>query len=504
MSPKIRNLLLLFLALLMNACQRRQNDGQGKQTLIEGRVTNLQVYPRYRSMTLSVKDYGGGTSNYTADIKKDGSFKIRFTQYIAQDVTLEPMVGVLIAHPGDSIHIDIDFADIGNVKFSGDAEKTNTDLYQYINGNYVVNDNDDLKNFNIMLLKEYKIANDALYADLMRKRQEFINEHDPNDEFKDWTANYLRVNYINTVSEFTWRHFRYKRAKKIAQYNADSLQAYLPADDEIQKIVNSNVFYSESYDMAIHTQLPVAKKSATDNSKMTDLTITGIPQKAEQALSGSRFDSKSVHRAIEVMIASSGDDRIRQVRAGKFFEYLINNNLLKEFEENRPLFDSTINIPFIREPLLKNYAAVKENKEQPEIASAKTLGGLDTAAKAFIQPILQKHQGKVIYLYLWGTWCPPCVKELPKKSAMMERFKGKNVDFVFICMGETGQKWQEMIRQFHIEAADNYFTDVKLTNSVWKGLVRGGIPYSILINKKGVIVESGHMIMSDHKIFEQL
>lgn len=52
---------------------------------------------------------------------------------------------VFIAHPGDSIHLDVDFKDIGNVKFSGDAQKINTDLYAYLNSNYVVVDDDTIR-----------------------------------------------------------------------------------------------------------------------------------------------------------------------------------------------------------------------------------------------------------------------------------------------------------------------------------------------------------------------
>ncbi|MDO6759078.1 TlpA disulfide reductase family protein [Tamlana sp. 2_MG-2023] len=44
---------------------------------------------------------------------------------------------------------------------------------------------------------------------------------------------------------------------------------------------------------------------------------------------------------------------------------------------------------------------------------------------------LEASKGKVILINFWGTWCPPCIAEMPSMQALYEDYKDK-VEFVFI------------------------------------------------------------------------
>lgn len=39
-------------------------------------------------------------------------------------------------------------------------------------------------------------------------------------------------------------------------------------------------------------------------------------------------------------------------------------------------------------------------------------------------------RGKIIVLNLWGTFCEPCITEMPKLNALVEKYKGKDVVFL--------------------------------------------------------------------------
>lgn len=47
---------------------------------------------------------------------------------------------------------------------------------------------------------------------------------------------------------------------------------------------------------------------------------------------------------------------------------------------------------------------------------------LKTASWEELQTEIQKHQGKVVVLDLWSTWCAPCVRELPHLIALQKQF----------------------------------------------------------------------------------
>lgn len=43
---------------------------------------------------------------------------------------------------------------------------------------------------------------------------------------------------------------------------------------------------------------------------------------------------------------------------------------------------------------------------------------------------IENLRGKVVVMNLWGTFCPPCVKEIPELNALVDKFKGKDVVFL--------------------------------------------------------------------------
>lgn len=43
---------------------------------------------------------------------------------------------------------------------------------------------------------------------------------------------------------------------------------------------------------------------------------------------------------------------------------------------------------------------------------------------------LESLRGKVVVINLWGTFCPPCIEEMPKLNALVDKFKDKNVVFL--------------------------------------------------------------------------
>jgi len=47
--------------------------------------------------------------------------------------------------------------------------------------------------------------------------------------------------------------------------------------------------------------------------------------------------------------------------------------------------------------------------------------------------ILSESKGKVVFLNLWATWCPPCVGEMPGIQKLYDKFKDHpEVDFVLV------------------------------------------------------------------------
>lgn len=56
------------------------------------------------------------------------------------------------------------------------------------------------------------------------------------------------------------------------------------------------------------------------------------------------------------------------------------------------------------------------------------------------QPVpFSRFKGKTVFLNIWATWCPPCVREMPSIARLAEnpRLKGKNIAFVCVSTDDS-------------------------------------------------------------------
>jgi len=110
-------------------------------------------------------------------------------------------------------------------------------------------------------------------------------------------------------------------------------------------------------------------------------------------------------------------------------------------------------------------------------------------AETSFQDILDLYEGKVIYLDFWASWCRPCKNEMPHSAKLKEKFKDKDVVFVYISSDRNEAAWRNGVSQLGIKA-DNYLTSAKVYNG-YNGLFNVKyIPRYILIGKDGQVVDA--------------
>src|SRR5690606_31689871 len=96
---------------------------------------------------------------------------------------------------------------------------------------------------------------------------------------------------------------------------------------------------------------------------------------------------------------------------------------------------------------------------------------------------LKEHRGKVVFLNVWGSWCPPCVGEMPSIQKSYEA-KGEQVSFVLITMQDKQERIVPVLEKH------NYSMQVYEANRLLpKALITNAFPTTFIINKKGEVVE---------------
>ena len=66
------------------------------------------------------------------------------------------------------------------------------------------------------------------------------------------------------------------------------------------------------------------------------------------------------------------------------------------------------------------------------------------------QVSLSDLRGKVVYLDFWGTWCKPCMQEMPASADLRKKFEGRDVAFVYISVSDKAEKWQQVLAAGHL------------------------------------------------------
>ncbi len=96
--------------------------------------------------------------------------------------------------------------------------------------------------------------------------------------------------------------------------------------------------------------------------------------------------------------------------------------------------------------------------------------------------------GNVVLLDFWATWCPPCVNDLPRLSALQERLADRGVKVISVSVDEgdkANKKVAKMVRKR--KATHDIYLDAN-EPSAWAAYQVAVVPTQFLIDAEGQIV----------------
>ncbi|AOZ91404.1 redoxin domain-containing protein [Paenibacillus crassostreae] len=64
---------------------------------------------------------------------------------------------------------------------------------------------------------------------------------------------------------------------------------------------------------------------------------------------------------------------------------------------------------------------------------------------------LDEYKGKSMVINFWGTWCEPCVKEMPALQVQSEKWEDKDVVVIGINVGEDVMSVENFVKQANLD-----------------------------------------------------
>ena len=124
-------------------------------------------------------------------------------------------------------------------------------------------------------------------------------------------------------------------------------------------------------------------------------------------------------------------------------------------------------------PSVKNISEL-EGKPAPNF-QVKDLNGKEFS--------LEKYKGQVVLLDFWATWCPPCIKEIPKLKKVYEKYKDQKFEIIGVSLDRTMPPLAAYVQNEEL-AWSHYWDESRNVRNLY-GVT--AIPTAFLIDGEGII-----------------
>lgn len=105
---------------------------------------------------------------------------------------------------------------------------------------------------------------------------------------------------------------------------------------------------------------------------------------------------------------------------------------------------------------------------------------------------MEELKGKVIFLNLWATWCPPCVAEMPGIDALASKLEGEEVVFLMLSLDKDFGKAKAFRKDKNFS-----FNVHQLESNLPQMYYSQSIPTTYVISADGELVYT-HKGMADY------
>jgi peroxiredoxin len=99
----------------------------------------------------------------------------------------------------------------------------------------------------------------------------------------------------------------------------------------------------------------------------------------------------------------------------------------------------------------------------------------------------------VVLVDFWGTWCPPCVAEIPNIKAAYAKYHKRGFEVVGISADKDRETLEAFVRNHEIPWINLFEDDADGEHPVAKKYGIHVFPTPILVNREGIVVSTRAM-----------
>lgn len=116
---------------------------------------------------------------------------------------------------------------------------------------------------------------------------------------------------------------------------------------------------------------------------------------------------------------------------------------------------------------------------------AATLSGTDEKAFA-----LDAYRGKPLIVNFWARWCGPCRVEIPELAKAHGKYRKQGLVVLGIGLEDKAESVRDFMKAYEMDYPVLLAKDKGIELMQALGNSRAGLPYTVVINRRGEIVAS--------------
>ncbi|MDR3340309.1 MAG: TlpA family protein disulfide reductase, partial [Candidatus Symbiothrix sp.] len=149
----------------------------------------------------------------------------------------------------------------------------------------------------------------------------------------------------------------------------------------------------------------------------------------------------------------------------------VSDSLYLDYIDKAAIFYSLINNPFPENVRLNTF--FKEFGQDKVIS---------------LDELLQKYEGKPIYIDFWASWCSPCRSDIAESQEAKAYLKAKDVEYIYIAFRDEESAWKNASKELDITTNQYFLLDSKVS-PLYSYLKISEIPRYLVLDANHKIVD---------------